>query len=190
MPLAVPAMSIACHAVSAGMPRQAPASSEIAAGSFTAWFSGSTMYSAAVPNGRFHCAFQVHTRSPTRDFTTPSPTMSISPAPSLCGITRGNAILRVKPARFFTSDGLTPEVLSLMRTSPGPGFGVSISPTCSTSFAVPFFSYQAASIVIPSRETQLSSRPSERGSRAPGPTYHKLVFLAALGRDDKDGYAL
>ena len=97
------------------------------------------MYSAAVPNGRFHCPFQVHTRSPMRDFATPSPTASITPAPSLCGMTRGNAILRAVPARVFTSDGLTPEVFSLTRTSPGPGCGVSTSPTCSTSVD-PFFS--------------------------------------------------
>jgi len=50
---------------------------------------GSTMYSAQVPNGRFHCPFQIHTRSPLREAATPSPTMSISPAPSLCGMTRG-----------------------------------------------------------------------------------------------------
>jgi hypothetical protein len=93
---------------------------------------------------RFHCAFQVHTRSPTREGGTPSPTWSTSPAPSLCGITRGNAILRAVPARLFTSDGLTPEVASLTRTSPGPGRGVATSPTLSTSAAAPFFSYQAA----------------------------------------------
>ncbi len=49
------------------------------------------MNCAAVPKGRFHCAFQVHTRSPTRDAGTPSPTASITPAPSLCGITSGQA---------------------------------------------------------------------------------------------------
>ena len=54
---------------------------------------------------------------------TPSPTMSITPAPSLCGITRGKAILRVRPSRALTSEGLTPEVASLTRTSPGPGRG-------------------------------------------------------------------
>ena len=54
------------------------------------------------------------------------------------GMTRGNAILRVRPSRAFTSDGLTPEVASRTRTSPGPGRGVSISPTCSTSRAGPF----------------------------------------------------
>ena len=48
------------------------------------------------------------TRSPPRAGETPSPTPSISPAPSLCGITRGKAILRVKPARLLTSEGLTP----------------------------------------------------------------------------------
>ena len=44
----------------------------------------------------------------------------ISPAPSLWGITRANAILRVVPMRFFTSEGFTPEVASFTRTSPGP----------------------------------------------------------------------
>ena len=47
------------------------------------------MCSAAVPNGRFHWPFQIQTRSPLREAGTPSPTMSISPAPSLCGVTRG-----------------------------------------------------------------------------------------------------
>ena len=65
---------------------------------------------------------------------------STTPAPSLCGMTRGNAILRVRPARVFTSDGLTPEVFSRTRTSPGPACGDSTSPTCRTSAAAPFFS--------------------------------------------------
>ena len=34
------------------------------AGSFTASAAGSTMYSAQVPNARFHCPFQIQTRSP------------------------------------------------------------------------------------------------------------------------------
>jgi hypothetical protein len=66
--------------------------------------------------------------------------MSMMPAPSLWGITRANAILRVRPARVFTSEGLTPDVLSLTRTSPGPGRGSSIVPARSTSAALPFFS--------------------------------------------------
>ena len=52
----------------------------------------------------------------------------------------GATILRAVPALVFTSDGLTPEVFSLTRTSPGPGCGVSTSATCSTSAAGPFFS--------------------------------------------------
>ena len=67
-----------------------------------------------------------------------SPTASISPAPSLCGITRGNAILR-RP-RLFTSEGLTPDVASRTRTSPAPGFGVTISPVRNTSRAGPIAS--------------------------------------------------
>src|SRR6516162_8191876 len=88
------------------MPRQAAASMPIWAGSGTACSDGSTIDAAAVPKGRRHWPFQTQTRSPTREGETPSPTCSISPAPSLCGMTRGNAILRVKPARLFTSEGI------------------------------------------------------------------------------------
>jgi hypothetical protein len=112
----------------------------ILAGSGTACSAGSTIDAAAVPNGRRHWPFQTQTRSPTRAGETPSPTCSISPAPSLCGMTRGNAILRVKPARLFTSEGLTPETARRTRTSPRPGCGVSTSATRKTSRAVPFVS--------------------------------------------------
>jgi hypothetical protein len=95
---------------------------------------------AAVPKARRHWPFQTQTRSPMREAGTPSPTMSISPAPSLCGMTRGKAILRFTPARLLTSEGLTPEVASRTRTSPAPGVPVSTSPTRSTSRAGPFFS--------------------------------------------------
>ena len=49
------------------MPRQAPASALILAGSGTACSAGSTISVAAVPNGRRHWPFQTQTRSPTRD---------------------------------------------------------------------------------------------------------------------------
>jgi len=120
------------------MPRQAPASNEVLAGSGTACSAGSTIDWAAVPKARRHCPFQTHTRSPTRAGETASPTASISPAPSLCGMTRGKAILRVNPARLLTSEGLTPEVRSRTRTSPRPGCGVSTSATRNTSRADPF----------------------------------------------------
>ena len=68
------------------------------------------------------------------------PTQSISPAPSLCGMTRGKAILRVSPARLLTSEGLTPEVARRTRTSPRSGCGVSSSATRSTLRAAPFVS--------------------------------------------------
>ncbi len=121
----------------AGMPRQAPASKLTLSGSVTACAAGSAMYSAAVPKARFHCPFHTQTRSPMRVLATPSPTWSITPAPSLCGMTRGQAILRVAPRRALTSDGLTPDVASLTRTSPGAACGVSTSPTRSTSRAPP-----------------------------------------------------
>ena len=122
----------------AGMPRQAPASKLTPSGSLTACASGSAINSAAVPNGRFHCPFHSQTRSPMRDFATPSPTASMTPAPSLCGMTRGQAILRVAPWRDLTSEGLTPEAASLTRTSPAPGCGVATSQTFNTSRADPF----------------------------------------------------
>ena len=127
-------------AVMAGMPRQAPASKLTLSGSLTAWAAGKAINSAAVPKARFHCPFQTQTRSPRRDLAMPSPTWSMTPAPSLCGIRRGQAIFRVEPWRDLTSDGLMPDVASLTRTSPGPACGVSTSPTRSTSRAEPFCS--------------------------------------------------
>src|SRR5205085_9355267 len=124
---------------------QAPASNDTPAGSGTAWSEGSTTYSAAVPSARPHAAFQTHTRSPTREAGTPAPTASMTPAPSLCGTTRGNGIAALRrPARDLTSDGLTPEACTRTRTSPGPGAGVGSSPTRRTSAAAPVDSYQAA----------------------------------------------
>ncbi len=135
-----PDTATAWAAVIAGMPRQAPSAKLVCSGSRTASASGKVMYSAAVPKARFHWPFQVQTRSPTRPGATPLPTASMIPAASLCGMTRGNAILRVRPSRAFTSEGLTPDAAILTRTSPGPGEGVSTSPTRSTSRAAPFAS--------------------------------------------------
>ena len=96
------------------------------------------MYCAAVPNGRCHWPFQIQTRSPTRAPGTPAPTASMTPAPSLCGMTGpGSGALVVMPLRLFQSDGLTPDVASLTRTSPGPGSGFGNSPIVSTSRAGP-----------------------------------------------------
>ena len=93
---------------------------------------------AAVPNARFHWPFQSQTRSPIRLAGTPEPTASMSPAPSLCGITSGAEIFRpAPPRRDFQSEGLTPEVRNRTRTSPGPGSGVGCSPTFKTSRAGP-----------------------------------------------------
>src|SRR5258708_38356572 len=83
-----------------------------------------------------------------RDDGTWSPTSSITPAPSLWGMTRGKGIPTPKVFwRFFTSPGLTPETATLMRTSLGRGTGVVISPTMRTSDGEPCCSYQAAFMV-------------------------------------------
>jgi hypothetical protein len=96
------------------------------------------MNSAAVPNARPHAPFHTQTRSPIRAVATPSPTLSMTPAPSLCGTMRGNASVFVRtPARDFTSDGLTPDHATLTRTSFGPGVGVGNSATVRTSPAGP-----------------------------------------------------
>jgi hypothetical protein len=58
-----------------------------------------------------------------------------------------------RPRRLFTSEGFTPDVVTLTRTSPGPGSGVSIWPTVSTARALPLRSYQAAFIVEPPRSS-------------------------------------
>src|SRR6478672_6074481 len=69
----------------------------------------------------------------------------MTPAPSLCGTTRGNGIVDPsQPRRFLVSPGFTPETRILTRTSPGPGSGGDSSPTCSTARASPCSSYQAA----------------------------------------------
>ena len=89
----LPAMSpwsfTAWSAVRPGMPMQAPASKSMPSGRRTACAAGRAMNSAAVPKGRFHWPFQVQTRSPTRLASTPSPTASMMPAPSECGMMRG-----------------------------------------------------------------------------------------------------
>ena len=82
-------------------------------------------------------------RPPAND-ATPAPDAPAlgTPLPSLWGTMRG--AIRGRRARDFTSDGLTPDQASRIRTSPGPGSGVGISPTTSTSSAEPLRSYQAA----------------------------------------------
>src|SRR5262249_16856461 len=107
---------------------------------------GKVMNSEHVPSGRFHWPFQTQTLRPMQLTGTPDPTFSITPAPSLWGMTREASIGR-DPLRALTSDGLTPEVLTAMRTSPHPGSAAGISPTTSTSLAAPVLSYQAARIV-------------------------------------------
>src|SRR3954470_715846 len=54
-------MVTARWAVNAGIPRHAPASNVVPSGRRTACSDGTAMYVAAVPNGRFHCPFQIQT---------------------------------------------------------------------------------------------------------------------------------
>src|SRR3954447_23271292 len=71
----------------------------------------------------------------------------MTPALSLCGITRGKGMDEPsQPRRFLVSPGLTPETVTRTRTSPGPGTGSGSSPRCRTSAAGPWSSYQEASI--------------------------------------------
>ena len=128
-------LSTAAQAVSAGMPRQAPTSKPTPSGNGTAKAAGSTTASAAVPNGRCHWALNVHTRSPSREAGTPSPTASTTPAPSLCGVTSAWRICGAR--RLFTSDGFTPDACRRTRTSPGPGAGSGTLVRRSTSRAGP-----------------------------------------------------
>src|SRR5262245_34322671 len=118
------------------MPRHAPSANVVVFGRVTARRAGTTVYSAAVPHARCHCTMKSHAG-------TPRPTLSMTPAPSWWGTTRGKPIGR-DPARDFTSVGFRPEATIRTRTSPGPGSGTGILPTRKTSAAGPFFSYQAA----------------------------------------------
>ena len=55
------------------------------------------MYSAAVPNARpLRWPLNSQTRWPRSNRVTPAPTCSISPAPSLFGITRSNSIALIR----------------------------------------------------------------------------------------------
>jgi hypothetical protein len=129
-PCTGPSVVRQCQAVSAGTPREAPSSKEAPSGRRTARWAGTTLYSAAVPHWRSRAAMSSHTRSPTRSAATPSPTASITPAPSWLGTAKPHA---GAPAvrSDFQSVGLTPDRAICTRTSPGPGSGVSTSVTSS-----------------------------------------------------------
>ena len=66
------------------MPSDAPSSKD-ASPSGTAFSTGTTVYSAAVPHWLCQPARYTHTRSPIQALATPSPTASITPAPSCPG---------------------------------------------------------------------------------------------------------
>ena len=89
------------HHDGAGTPRLAPSSKEALSGRGTAWRPGSTVHSAAVPHRRPDAAIQVQTRWPTRAGSTPSPTASITPAPSWCGIWNPSMGRGVAPLRLL-----------------------------------------------------------------------------------------
>lgn len=141
-----PASRNDCSAVSTGMPTQAPSSKVACSGRSTAYWDGRQITSAAVPEARLHCPFQSQTRWPSRLAGTPSPTASITPAPSLCGMTHG--VVSGRRIRLLTSDGLTAETWTRTLTSPATGIGSVRSLTTKTSFASPFCSYQAARMSV------------------------------------------
>jgi hypothetical protein len=118
-------------AVRNGTPRQAPSSSDAFAGSSTALRCGTTVYSAAVPHGRWYADSHSHTRSPRTAGSTPLPTASTTPDPSWFGTWKPAAtgVLR----RDFQSVGFTPDAATLTLTSPGPGSGTSRSVSSRTS---------------------------------------------------------
>src|SRR5215470_3671682 len=104
------------------------------------------------------------------------------PAPSWCGITRGNgiAMFPFRPLRALVSVGFTAEAAIRTRTSPGPGSGSGRSETLNTSRALPFFSYQAASMRLGCRRPRGVPRgDSERGD----PDAGGLEPLANEARD-------
>ena len=88
------------------------------------------IYSAAVPNGRFHWPFLNQTRLPIKDLSRFEPTSSITPDPSEFGTTKlysGLVTPGLFPALAFASEGFTPEYFNFTTTSPCRGFCNSIS---------------------------------------------------------------
>ncbi len=106
-----------------GIPRQAPTLVADAVGEFDG-HAGQARPSTA---RRCRTPGRTGRRTPTPagrpgPRSTPSPTASIVPAPSLCGMTRGNGIAEPsQPPRFLVSPGLTAERVRRTRTSPGTG---------------------------------------------------------------------
>src|SRR6266403_470150 len=91
------------------------------------------------------------------------------PPPSWCGSTPGNciAMFPFRPPRALVSVGFTAEAAIRTRTSPGPGSGSGRSETTRVSRALPFFSYQAASISAPNAtgSAPRSERRDQDGGR-------------------------
>ena len=143
--------------------------------------------------GRYDWAPNTHTRRPILAGSTPSPTDSITPAPSLCGMIRGKCIPHPNQSlRFFVSPGFTPERMTRTRTSPGPGVGAGSSPTWRTSRAGPCRSYQTARInpfPPPRAPMHRARRPAsrsscghwivDRGKQAPDEAVQALLFVRA-----------
>ena len=101
LPVSGPSANRQRWAVIAGTPRLAPSSKEALSGRGTAWRPGTTVHSAAVPHRRPAAASQSQTRWPTRAGSTPSPTASITPAPSWCGIWNPSMGRGVAPLRLL-----------------------------------------------------------------------------------------
>ena len=127
-------------AVIAGMPRQAPASKLTLSGSFTAWIAGSTMYSAAVPNGAL--PLPVPDPDPlayARLGHAVAHLVDDARAVALRHHARKGDLAHRALARFDVG-GVDAGGRELDANLAGPACGVSISPTRKTSRAAPFFS--------------------------------------------------
>ena len=118
--------------MSAGTPSEAPSSNEAWSGSGIACAAGTTVYSAAVPQRLLCAASSTQTRSPMRLGADAAADRVDRAGAVLVGyleLLRLGADARVTRLRDFQSVGLTPEIATLTRTSPGPARG---SPTSRT----------------------------------------------------------
>ena len=127
-----PSPKTARWAVMPGIPRHAPTSSPTVSGSATACGRDNGVLGRGAERA---VGLRTVHPDPFADAggVDPRPTLSITPAPSLCGITRGIGHRRPEPAATLLGvAGVDPGRGTRTRTSPAPGSGAGRSPNCST----------------------------------------------------------